>query len=121
MRIYGLQNAFSPISNGQLNAVVKAYKQRKPDSGICYLRGFLHQHHLQIQKNCLYQSLRHVDGLNHVLQWRRTIQRRKYKSSRLNALWHCDGHHKLIHWGIVIHGFIDGFCHTTWLASVIFL
>ncbi|KZT03415.1 uncharacterized protein LAESUDRAFT_659772, partial [Laetiporus sulphureus 93-53] len=36
----------------------------------------------------------------------------KYKFLRLNALWHCDGHHKLIHWEIVIHGFIDGFCHT---------
>ncbi|KAI9569823.1 hypothetical protein HD554DRAFT_2019662, partial [Boletus coccyginus] len=27
-----------------------------------------------------------------------------------NALWHIDGHHKLICWGIVIHGIIDGFC-----------
>ncbi|KAI0087666.1 hypothetical protein BDY19DRAFT_892184, partial [Irpex rosettiformis] len=25
---------------------------------------------------------------------------------------HCDGHHKLIWWGIVLHGFIDGYCHT---------
>ncbi|ESK81644.1 hypothetical protein Moror_3251 [Moniliophthora roreri MCA 2997] len=27
-------------------------------------------------------------------------------------MWHLDGHHKLIRWGIVIHGIIDGFCRT---------
>ncbi|KAI5982901.1 hypothetical protein EDC04DRAFT_2616344 [Pisolithus marmoratus] len=31
---------------------------------------------------------------------------------RPNALWHMDGHHKLIRWGIVIHGIVDGYCHT---------
>jgi hypothetical protein len=30
---------------------------------------------------------------------------------RPNSLWHLDGHHKLIMWGIVIHGVIDGYCH----------
>ena len=35
-------------------------------------------------------------------------RRRKYFSSSPNALWHCDGHHKLIKYGFVIHGFIDG-------------
>jgi hypothetical protein len=40
------------------------------------------------------------------------IQRWQYKVSRPNALWHMDGHHKLICWGIVIHGIIDGYCHT---------
>ncbi|KAG2364284.1 hypothetical protein BDR07DRAFT_1280150, partial [Suillus spraguei] len=34
----------------------------------------------------------------------------KYHVKRPNVLWHVDGHHKLIRWGIVIHGFIDGFC-----------
>jgi hypothetical protein len=24
-------------------------------------------------------------------------------------MWHLDGHHKLIRWGIVIHGFVDGY------------
>ncbi|KAI6149917.1 hypothetical protein BKA82DRAFT_4339055 [Pisolithus tinctorius] len=36
----------------------------------------------------------------------------KCKVSHPNALWHMDGHHKLVHWGIVIHGIIDGYCHT---------
>ncbi|KAF8835009.1 hypothetical protein BDN67DRAFT_913766, partial [Paxillus ammoniavirescens] len=35
-----------------------------------------------------------------------------YSVPRSNYLWHIDGHHKLIWWGIVIHGMIDGFCQT---------
>jgi hypothetical protein len=26
-----------------------------------------------------------------------------------NAVWHIDGHHKLIKWGFVIHGAIEGY------------
>ncbi|KAG2034733.1 hypothetical protein BDR03DRAFT_801206, partial [Suillus americanus] len=36
----------------------------------------------------------------------------KYKVKCSNALWHLDGHHKMIWWGIVIHGFIDSYCRT---------
>ncbi|KAI9570896.1 hypothetical protein HD554DRAFT_2017827, partial [Boletus coccyginus] len=32
----------------------------------------------------------------------------KYYIKCPNALWHVDSHYKLIHWEIVIHGFIDG-------------
>ncbi|KAL4063011.1 hypothetical protein V8B97DRAFT_1843938, partial [Scleroderma yunnanense] len=33
-------------------------------------------------------------------------------------LWHIDGHHKLIWWGIVIHAFIDGFCQTVHTVDI---
>ncbi|OBZ70899.1 hypothetical protein A0H81_09541, partial [Grifola frondosa] len=112
LKTYGLTRDYSAISNDELDLIVKTYKRKKPNSGIRYLLGFLRRHGFRIQKTRLYQSLRRVDGLGHVLRQRRSIQRRKYQSSRPNALWHCDGHHKLILWGIVIHGFIDGFCRT---------
>ncbi|KAL4064716.1 hypothetical protein V8B97DRAFT_1875841, partial [Scleroderma yunnanense] len=44
----------------------------------------------------------------------------KYHIKWPNALWHINGHHKLIQWGIVIHAFIDGFCqmvHTIDIAG----
>ncbi|TFK56301.1 hypothetical protein OE88DRAFT_1622739, partial [Heliocybe sulcata] len=34
---------------------------------------------------------------------------RKYTLSHPNYLWHIDGYHKLIRWGFVIHGMVDGF------------
>ncbi|KAG1781733.1 hypothetical protein EV702DRAFT_962652, partial [Suillus placidus] len=40
------------------------------------------------------------------------IQRWKYQVKCSNALWHLDGHHKMIQWGVVVHGFIDGYCRT---------
>ncbi|KAJ7442075.1 hypothetical protein B0H11DRAFT_1615454, partial [Mycena galericulata] len=52
-----------------------------------------------------------VDGLGQVLR-RHIIERRDYKSARPNSTWQMDGHHKLIMWGIVIHGVIDGYDRT---------
>ncbi|XP_063431358.1 uncharacterized protein LOC134714039 [Mytilus trossulus] len=40
---------------------------------------------------------------------RRNIQRRTYRVPSPNSLWHIDGNHKLVRWGIYIHGAIDGF------------
>ncbi|CAJ0927556.1 8614_t:CDS:1 [Entrophospora sp. SA101] len=44
-------------------------------------------------------------------RWAEITPCRKYKVSGPNALWHIDGHHKLIRWKIVIHGAIDGYTH----------
>ncbi|KAJ7576111.1 hypothetical protein C8J56DRAFT_800666, partial [Mycena floridula] len=43
---------------------------------------------------------------------------RPYKLSRPNALWHLDSHHKLILWGIIIHGIVDGYSRTVGLVIV---
>ena len=43
------------------------------------------------------------------LRWGCVISRRVYHVPWLNSLWHLDGHHSLIRWGLVIHGCIDGF------------
>ncbi|KAI6004526.1 hypothetical protein F5J12DRAFT_678434, partial [Pisolithus orientalis] len=49
-----------------------------------------------------------IDRLDQALQDCCMKTRCKYHIKRPNALWHINGHHKLIWWGIVIHGFIDG-------------
>ncbi|KAH7919858.1 hypothetical protein BV22DRAFT_967275, partial [Leucogyrophana mollusca] len=85
---------------------------RKPESGFRYLVGFLRSHGIRVQRQILWKSLRHVDRLGRRLRERQVIRRRKYRVTRPNALWHLDGHHKLIRWGFVIHGFIDGYCRT---------
>ena len=108
----GIRRTFSTLTDSQLDTIVRAYKAAKPDSSMRYLIGFLRSHGLRVQTARIYQSLHRVDGLGATLRQRRAVRRREYQSSRPNALWHCDGHHKLIHWGIVIHGFIDGFCRT---------
>ena len=63
----------------------------------------------RIQRKRIYDSIKRVDNLGSLLRNRKETRRREYKVSRPNALWHVDGHHKLILWGIVIHGFVDGY------------
>jgi hypothetical protein len=110
LKMYGIHRpGYLPISNDELDDIVRAYKERHPNTGIRYLRGFLLQKKLRIQRDRLLQSITRVDGVNKQLRKNTTIQRREYQSARPNALWHLDGHHKLIMWGIVIHGIVDGY------------
>jgi hypothetical protein len=53
-----------------------------------------------------------VDRLGQILRTHNTIDRQKYSVPHSNYMWHLDGHHKLIKWGVVIHGIVDGYCHT---------
>ncbi|KIJ06896.1 hypothetical protein PAXINDRAFT_91322, partial [Paxillus involutus ATCC 200175] len=57
-------------------------------------------------------SMQRIDPLGRMLRGRATVERQVYSVPRSNYLWHMDGHHKLIRWGFVIHGIIDGYCCT---------
>ena len=83
--------------------------------------GFLWQRGFYIQQRRIWHSLHHVDGLNRRLRETRIIRRWKYKVPCSNALWHLDGHHKLICWGFVIHRLIDGYCRTVSASSIYFV
>ncbi|KAF8582326.1 hypothetical protein K439DRAFT_1299997, partial [Ramaria rubella] len=49
-----------------------------------------------------------VDGLGRSLRNNEKTSHGKYTSPRPNFCWHLNGHHKLIMWGFVIHGIVDG-------------
>lgn len=108
----GLSKHYDNISDSDLDILTRAFKAKKPNSGLLYLIGFLRNNGIRVQKRRVMWSLQRVDGLGQILRRRSAIKRRKYSVPRPNYLWHCDGHHKLIWWGIVIHGFIDGYCRT---------
>lgn len=55
------------------------------------------------------ESIRRVNPSGIQARIRRVLHRRTYQVDSPNALWHLDGHHKLIRWRIVIHGGIDGY------------
>jgi hypothetical protein len=112
MKEHGIQNRYSNISNNRLDDLIRAFKQQKPESGVRYAIGYLRSHSMCIQRHRVLASMQRVDRLGHRLRERKAIQRRKYEVKRPNALWHLDGHHKMIRWGIVIHGIVDGYCRT---------
>lgn len=103
---------YSQISDEELDTLVEEFKQKRPTTGLSYLRGHLLQQGWRIQRSRLLASVSRVDGVRKVLRKNSAIKRRQYVSSRPNAVWHIDGHHKLGPWGIVIHASIDG-CDST--------
>lgn len=109
---HNLNYSFTNISDDDLDTLIAAYTRWKPESGIRYVTGFLSHHGFKIQRRRIIESLQRVDPVGRTLQERRAIVRRIYSVARPNALWHIDGHHKLIAWGIVIHAIVDGFDRT---------
>lgn len=116
MRCHGIEQKYSQLSNADLDNLVKRFKRQRPESGIRYTVGFLRRHGIRIQYRRVMKSLRRIDHVGQVLRNQQVKRRRHYCVKRPNALWHLDGHHKLIKWGIVIHGVIDGFCRTVCTA-----
>ncbi|KAK7012593.1 hypothetical protein R3P38DRAFT_2549489 [Favolaschia claudopus] len=111
MKAAGISKKYDAITDDALDTLVRDIKRTKPLSGRRYIIGALRTRGLRVQKERVRQSLARVDALGQMLR-KRQARRRPYRVPRPNYLWHCDGHHKLIWWGIVIHGFIDGYCRT---------
>ncbi|XP_055356937.1 uncharacterized protein LOC129602024 [Paramacrobiotus metropolitanus] len=53
--------------------------------------------------------MRRLDPFAVAMRFFRFVPRRQYSNPGPNALWHLDGNHKLVRWGIVVHGIIDGY------------
>ena len=106
-----IDTSFSDISDDDLDQIVMGYRDSHPGTGMGYLRGHLRSQGLRVQRRRLRKSIERVDKLGQALRHRTRAkkERKQYKVDRPNALWHIDGHHKLILWGIVIHGVIDGY------------
>jgi hypothetical protein len=107
--LYNVDYSFSNLPDEDLDKIVRAYQQSKPTSGLRYLVGFLRRQGLHIRKSRVICSANRIDPLGQILCRQTTIHYREYQVSRPNALWHMDGHHKLIRWGIVVHGIANGF------------
>ncbi|KAG8943831.1 hypothetical protein FRC04_002454 [Tulasnella sp. 424] len=112
MDLYGISKSFSEISSEDIDALIRNYKLQQPNSGLAYIIGYLRSLGLRVQRHRVIDSIRRVDQVGTNLRVYRAARRRTYRVARPNSVWHCDGHHKLIRWGFVIHGFIDGFCRT---------
>ncbi|KAJ8094099.1 hypothetical protein PM082_023307 [Marasmius tenuissimus] len=98
----------STIDDDTLDLALLDFKSRYPKAGIKTLQGMLRVKGHIVQNERIRQSLIRIDPIHRVFE-RVTIKRRKYKVPGPNALWHHDGHHALIRWGIIVHGFIDGY------------
>ena len=110
-----MQKSFVDIPDNSLDEIMKDFELRKSNmSGTGYAVGHIRSKGLRVQRHRVRASIKRVNQLGHAVrhQGKEKTKRRSYTVSRPNALWHVDGHHKLIAWGIVVHGCIDGFSRT---------
>ncbi|KAF8583787.1 hypothetical protein K439DRAFT_1347797, partial [Ramaria rubella] len=74
---------------------------------------------LQVQKERIRLTWAAMNPIEQAL-WHATMHdRHTYTISRPNLVWHLDGYHKLIMFGIVVHGVIDGYCHTVHVSPLL--
>lgn len=109
---YGLQSMsdFSSVSDRELDDIISEYmNQHGETTGQSYITGYLRSKGLRVQRSRVRGSMARLDPDNAALRWGAVVTRRTYQVPWPNSLWHLDGHHSLIRWGLVVHGCIDGF------------
>jgi hypothetical protein len=106
-----IKSGFSEISDQELDTLVREYREENPAGGRAYVIGCLRSSSLRVQRQRVMDAMDRVDRLGQGMrkQVGKKKDRKRYQVPRPNALWHIDGHHKLIAWGIVIHGVADGY------------
>lgn len=106
----GASSRFLDISDEELEGILRKFQEGKNTSGRRYAEAYLSARGYRVQKRRIRLALRQVRGLVSILRNHSAINCRKYSVPHSNYLWHCDGHDKLISWGVVIHGIVDGLC-----------
>ncbi|CAB4012840.1 hypothetical protein AC249_AIPGENE23002 [Paramuricea clavata] len=109
---FGLKSCnYTMLSDEQLDEQISDILKVFPNCGYRRMRGFLTARGLHIQWRRIEDSMKRVcpEGiLMRCLQFN-VLKRRIYNVRSPLSLWHIDGNHKLIRWGFVIHGCIDGY------------
>jgi hypothetical protein len=96
------------LSDDDLDAVISNHIDGETQRGQVTIESFLSLSGYAISRARIRESMHRVDPEGVAARSRKTIQRRVYSVIGPHHLWHHDGNHKLIRYGIVIHGCIDG-------------
>ena len=97
------------IPDDELDQVTLAYVKQFPNCGQKSFAAFLLAQGMHVPRQKVRDSLLRVDPDGVMGRFKSAIKRRSYHVPGPNSVWHVDGYHKLIRWGIVIHGAVDGY------------
>ena len=110
--IHGFLFCRSDISDEQIDSIIQAAIRTLPGMGERMVMGLFRSRKLKVQRRRVRESIRRVDSqgvMDRKARLHRRIKRRIYSVPYPHFLWHIDGNHKLIRWGLVIHSAIDGY------------
>ncbi len=79
-----------------------------PGRGVELSRGFLRSNNVIVTREHVRDAVRTLDPEGTEMRKRKTIRRRVYQSNGIHHVWHMDGWHKLIKYGLVVHAAVDG-------------
>ena len=103
---------YSDISDLDLDRQIQIIKRDHPNDGERLIIGHLLSRRIIVQRSRIRASIHRIDPVNTAIRRSITVKRCVYHAEGPNAIWHIDGHHKLIRWRLVTHGGIDGFSRT---------
>ena len=114
VKSYSLQDEvpkYDNISNESLDSIVSAVLQNFPNCGVRRMKRFLLGRGIGVQWSRVRSSLCRNDPNGILLRTSQLniVNRRHYSVPGPRSFWNLDGNHKLIRWGFVIHGCVDGF------------
>ena len=104
-----IDDTYSSLSDNELDNIVSKFRGNHPYTGERELIGHMHSIGRKVQRFRIRNSIYRVDPINTALRWSEPIQRRPYSVPAPNSLWHIDSNLKLIRWGFVVQGAMDGF------------
>ena len=97
------------VNNHELDDAIRFFIREHDGRGEAYILGYLRHRRIDVTRGRVRASIRRIDPNGILLRKLKRLKRVRYQVDGPFALWHIDGCHKLIRWGIVIHGCIDGF------------
>lgn len=106
----GFVDPLEDLTDEALDAFVVNNKQR--GRGAVHMVGLLTAAGFGVTRERVRDSLGRVDAEGIEQRKGKAIKRREYNVAGPHHMWHIDGHHKLIAYGLVTHGCVDGFSRT---------
>lgn len=92
-----IRDKYSDISDQELDRMVTLVQHQNPNCGYRMMQGYVAmQLGHKVQQTRIREAMARTDPEGVVSRWCFTIHRRCYSVSSPNALWHIDGHHRLI-------------------------
>ncbi|XP_041832801.1 uncharacterized protein LOC121653126 [Melanotaenia boesemani] len=113
MQEWGLsiRDRYSNISDDELDRLIIQIKQTSPNLGHRMVKGYLKALGYRLQWSRVWDAMHRVDSVGILSRMSRLgcVVRRSYSVPSPLALLHIDTNHKLIRYGIVIFGGVDGY------------
>ena len=96
------------IDETLVNDLVFSFIRDSSGRGVELTRGFLRSKNVIVPREHVRQLIRTMDPEGTEMRKRKTLRRRVYHSNGIHHVWHMDGWHKLIKYGLVVHAAVDG-------------